>query len=602
MNPLVKEMPKHTKFNNLLKSIKEGESNLSITGLTDSAKAHVIYSLYNYSNKRPVIVCPNITSAKKIMQDIKFYADKEIIYLPAREVIYYDIDVQSMEIENARVYAINKLLSGDNFILVTTVDALMQPMPPKEVYDDLALTLEDKKEVDLEYIIRTLDRLGYERESLVQSKGQFSIRGGIIDIFPIDEDNPYRIELFGKEVDSIRTFDISSQRSINNVDKIKISFSNEYIFDKDKIENCIKTLEEYIKENNSNSDLKAQILKDIESLKENNIKKCIDRYFNILLDKKGSLIDYLDNQFTIYFNEVSKCISRTEAINYENNESLKVMTEKNYVYPKYAYKSFSFDELESRLKSLSVVYISTLNEDRVLHAKRKEYSFSCREVNFFRSTMDILIQDIKKYIEEGKLIFAVFSTEVRIESVKNALIDNSIRVKYIESIDILDEPVTGVVYITKGIVSSGFLYEEFNITLISEQISGTIRKSKKTSEKFLGDILNSYEDLKVGEYVVHINHGIGQYLGIETVEVNGVIKDYIKILYKDGGVLYITITSMDNIKKYVCEEGYKPKLNKLGTGEWEKTKAKVSKHVTDVAKDLILLYAKRLEAKRICLF
>ena len=180
MNPLVKELPKHSKFNELLKSIKNKENDLSITGLTDAAKAHVIYSLYNYSNVRPCVVCPNVTSAKRFIQDMKFYSDKEIVFLPAREVIYYDVDVQSRETNNARVYAISKLVNNEDIILVTTIEAMLQPMLPKAEYVGLNLKVKLGENLDLNELVSKLLKLGYSREELVTAKGQFSVRSAVV--------------------------------------------------------------------------------------------------------------------------------------------------------------------------------------------------------------------------------------------------------------------------------------------------------------------------------------------------------------------------------------------------------------------------------------
>ena len=596
MNPLVKELPKHTKFNALLKSIQNKESDLSITGLVDSAKAHVIYSLYNYSGVRPVIVCPNTTSAKRFMQDMKFYSEKELVFLPAREVIYYDVDVQSRETNNARVYAINKLIADEDIILVTTIDALLQPMPNKDTYKGINVHISEGDIVDIDRLVQTFIRLGYSREDLVSAKGQFSVRGGIIDVFPIEEDNPYRIELFGKEIDSIRIFDVETQRSKDSVTFFDIRFSNEFIVKKEDIESTIDTLQQVLV-NEVPEDLKKSILQDIEKLSNDDYYGLIDRYFELLVPNAVTLLEYLEDKYTIYFDDTAKSISRAEAIKYENNETIKVVTNTGSVYSKYTFKYVNFESIETKLKSLSTVYMSKLGQDRVMHAKRKEYSFSCREVNFFRSTMDLLIKDIKKYIRENKVIVAVFPSLKRVESVKNTFIDVGINVKYVENLDMIDKLEKGIVYISAGILSSGYIYDDMNIICITEPVSGVVKKESRRSKDFIGDVLNSYEDLNIGDYVVHINHGIGKYLGVETVNVGGIVKDYIKLEYKDGGVLYIPITSLDAIKKYVCEDGFSPKLNKLGTKEWEATKAKVAKHVSDVAKDLVLLYYTRSKAK-----
>ena len=596
MNPLVKELPKHSKFKELLKCIKDGETNLSITGLTDATKAHVIYGLYNYSGVRPVVVCPNVSSAKRFMQDIKFYAEKEIVFMPAREIIYYDVDAQSRETNNARVQAISKLVDNKDMILVTTIDALLQPMLPKKEYENLNMTISLGEELDLDEVILKLDRLGYTREDVVLAKGQFSVRGGIIDIFPTDAKMPYRVELFGTEVDNIRTFDTETQRSMDTVHDFYITFSTEHVVSLETKEAAINKLKNILEEDIS-LDVKKSIKADIERMEEGNISGLIDRYYELFVPERVTLLDYLESNFAIFMDETAREISRAEAIKYENNEAIKVITMNGNVYSKYAFKYVSFEEIELKLKSLSTVYMSKLGQDRVMHAKRKEYSFSCREVNFFRSTMDLLIKDIKRYKEERKIILMVFSTLQKVETVKNAMEDNGVKTKFVQDISMVDTLDNSTIYITQGLISAGFSYDEFDLVVVSESLSGTSKKEVKSSKAFMGDMLNSYEDLKVGDYVVHVNHGIGKYLGIETIDTAGVVKDYIKLEYKDGGTLYIPITSLDSIKKYVCEDGYAPKMNKLGTKEWETTKAKVTKHVSDVAKELTLLYAKRAQAK-----
>ncbi len=596
MNVLIEEPIKFSKFNKLVKDIEDGNEKLSILGLTDSQNAHMIYSIYNYSKKSPVIVCPNVTSAKKMMQDLKFYSETEIIYFPAREVIYYDSDIESREIENARVYAINKILSNQPCIIVTVIEALMQRMLPKETYENKSRGFKTQNEISLEDISSNLLELGYSRHEIVDSKGQFAVRGGIIDIFPINSEAPYRIELFGNEIDSIREYNVETQKSTNNISEFEITFSNEYIISEDKKEQVLDILRDELENDNISKELKKKISEDIEKIEENGVQKNIYQYFDLFIDKEITFLDYIEDR-VIYFSEVSRCFERAKAIIAENNETLKIVLNKEIVHPKYAFKYINIENLETKYKHLLTVYLDRINKDRNLHAKRKEYSFSCREVNFFRSSMDVQINEIKKYLNGENLVILVFSTLKKVETIKNALVDNGIKTKQVYSLDEVNSNDRDKAYILNGIVSSGFVYEDMNIVLLAEDISGTnLKNSKKKSKDFLGEMLNSYNDLNVGDYVVHETHGIGKYLGVETVETYGVVKDYIKIEYKDGGVLYVPVTSLEYVKKYVCEDGFVPKVNKLGTKEWEKTKYKVGKHIKDIAKDLIKLYAKREQA------
>ena len=597
MNVLVEEPIKFSKFNKLLKDIESSNNEkISILGLTDSQKAHMIYSLYNYSKKSPVIVCPNVTSAKKMIQDLKFYSETEIVYLPPREVIYYDSDIESREIENARVYAINKLIEKTPCIIVTVMEALMQKMLPKSTYENKNVCFKVQNEIDMDNIVSTLVSLGYSKHEIVDGKGKFAVRGGIIDVFPTSSDMPYRIELFGDEIDSIRTFDTDTQKSMDNVQEFEISFSNEYIVSEDKKNHVIEKLTNEIEAGDISNELKKKIKEDIEIIEESNIKRNIYKYFNLFLEEDITLLDYFEDR-VIYFDEISRCEQRAKAIVLENEETLKIMIEKEQVHPKYAFRYENFEKLESKYTNLLTVYLDRINKDRNLHAKRKEYTFSCREVNFFRGSMDVQIGEIKRYLNGQNLVILVFSTLKKVETIKNALIDNDVKIKQVYSINEIDGKNREYAYILNGIVSSGFVYEDMNLVVLAEDISGTnLKNTKKVSKDFLGEMLNSYNDLTVGDYVVHQTYGIGKYLGVETVETYGVVKDYIKIEYKDGGILYVPVTSLEYIKKYVCDEGFTPKINKLGSKEWEKTKHKVGKHIKDIAKDLIKLYAKREQA------
>ncbi len=593
MNVLIEEPLKYSKFNKLLNDIKYKSEDLSIIGLVDSQKAHMVYSLYNYSNKCPVIVCPNVTQAKKMMQDLKFYSNIEIVYFPAREIIYYDSDIESKEIENARVYAINKIIENKPCIIVTVIEALMQKMLPIDLYKDKNIIFEVGKDLDLDNTIKKLIDMGYTKHEVVETTGQFAVRGGILDVFSIGETNPYRVELFGDEIDSIRTFDVETQKSKENIENFMVTFYNEYIVTDEIKEKLLEVLENEKQRDDLEKDIKYKIEEDIESIREKGVNNYIYRYFDAMFEETTTIIDYFNDK-VIYFDEISKCMDRSKNIISENEETFKIMLNKGQVHPKYSFRYLSFEELETKYKHLTTVYFDRINRDRNLHAKRKEYSFSCREVNFFRSTMDVQISEVKKYLAEDYLVIMIFSTEKKAETVKNAMLDNQVKVKKIFSIEEIESTRRDIAYITTGILSSGFTYDDMKLVILTEEISGTIfKKSKKESKDFLGEMLNSYNDLKVGDFVVHQTHGIGKYLGVETVETYGTVKDYIKIEYKAGGVLYVPVTSLEYIKKYVCEEGFSPKINKLGTKEWERTKYKVGAHVKDIAKDLIKLYAER---------
>lgn len=597
MNPLIIDLPKHTKYIKLLEDISKKTGDISIFGLTQSQKAHMIYSLAAYSKKPTIIVCSNVLQARRVIQDLKFYSEIEIIFFPARDMVYYNLKAESKEIENQRMYAIQKILKGTNNIVVTTIDALTQKMLPRSIYGDLDFYVEKGLNIDLSELVIKLDKLGYVRSTTVEGKGQFAIRGGIIDVFPVDSLVPYRIELFGDEIDSIRIFDVFTQRSIESVHKISIMYASEFMYSTKEINHVVDELNKELQKPKLSDALKNIIQEDIEKIKSSEYESLVDKYFELFTKNYETLLDYVKN-YTVYIDEPVKCIERAKNIIYENNETLKMLAEKNYIDVKYVNKYLSYEEIEMKFKHMTNVYLETINTDRILHAKRKDYSFSCREVNFFRSSVDVLIQGLQKCKKEGKITILVYPVATKVEAVKNQLIDNGVKVTYLENINIKEKLEYGEVYITQGILSGGYVYEDFNLCVIAESVSGTnFNKIKKANKDFIGQKINTYDDLELDDYVVHENHGIGIYKGIHTVNVGGIFKDYIKIVYSDNGVLYVPITQLDSVKKYMCDDSTVPKLSTLGSKEWQKTKKKVDAHVKQIAKELMILYAKRNEAK-----
>ncbi|MCX8074245.1 MAG: transcription-repair coupling factor [Clostridia bacterium] len=597
MNPLIANLTKYTKYNSLLEDIKKDKLDISVIGLTDSQKAHIVYSLVANSSKNACIICNNNTQAKKIMQDLKFYSEIEIIYFPARDIVYYDVDVQSREIQNQRLYAIHKIISGGSNIIVTTIDAVTQKMMPKSTYIDLDINVDMTSKINLKDFVLKLDRMGFKRASNVDGKGQFAIRGGLIDIFPTSSEKPYRIELFGEDIDSIRTFDPVTQRSVENVDNLSINYASEFPILNENIQSTINILNDLGVKENINSELKKQIDQDINILSEGNVEEVINKYFELLVPSTEYFLEYIED-YAVYIDEPVRCIQKSKNVCYENFETLKMLGEKNYIYLPYAFQYSSFEDIESNLKNMNNVYLERINTDKIMHSKRKEYIFISREVNFFRGSMDILMQDIQKWQKVNKRILLVFPSLNKVELIKNQLIDNAIKVTYIENISVIQELEESKVYITFGVLSGGFEYEDFNLCVICEPVSGVEYNTQKTKKKQTsGQIINSFEDLNVGDYVVHENHGIGVYRGIDAIQVGNIQKDYIKIEYLNNGILYVPISQLDSVKKYLCDDDFVPKLNSLGGKEWVKTKSKVRSYVQEIAKELIALYAKRSKTR-----
>ena len=597
MNPLIKTLANSSNYSSLIKKIiKEEKSKLSIVGLTDSSKAWMLYGITQNSNKNSIVVCSNIFQANKIIQDLKFYSsDIEIIYLPPRALQYYDIDAESKDISNQRMYAIERILSGKRNIVVTTIDALLVKMFPNARYKGEEFSISVGDTISINKVVETLAKYGFERSESVEGKGQFAVRGGIIDLFCINSDLPYRIEFFGEDVDSIRTFDPVTQRSIDSVSKIDMSQVSENYVSREKVDAVISELKSFLKESNISEELKSNITADIEKINNGDLDNLIDKYFNVLVKRPDTLLDYLQN-YNVFIDEPTRCKEKAASIAYENDETIKVLAQRDYVYMPFVNRYLNYEEVEVRLESdMSSIYLERINIDKLVLRNREVYNFSIKEANFYKSAMEVLLQDLVR--AKDKAVLLAFPTDTRYNQVKNYLIDNNIKVQEVPNIFGIDELDIGKIYITKGILSGGFASDEFEVLVLAEPVSGLSTTSKKIKKTSVGQKINTYADLEIGDYVVHENHGIGIYRGIETVKVVDVQKDYIKIEYADKGMLYVPINQLDCVGKYVCDDGAKPKINSLGTKEWDKTKTKVKAHVKEMAKELMLLYAKREKMK-----
>ena len=593
MNPLVKVLANSSNYMSLIKNINgEKQNKLSITGLTDSSKAWMVYAITQNTNKNSIVVCNNMFQVNKFIQDLKFYSnDTEIVYLPARSIQYYDIEAESKDIANQRMYAIERILSGKKNIVVTTIDALLVKMFPNTRYKGEEFSVKVGDSIQINTLVEKLAKFGFERTENVEGKGQFAVRGGIIDVFCLNNDLPYRIEFFGDEVDSIRTFDQITQRSIDTVKKIDMSQVSENYVTKEKIDAVVSQLQEFVKDEKLNTELKENIKEDIEKIKEGALENLIDKYFNILVKRPENLLDYLKD-YNVFMDEPSKCKEKAENIAYENIETIKVLAQREYIYMPFVNTYLSFEEIETKLQNeLLSIYLERISIDKIVQRNRTVYNFSIKEANFYKSSLEVLNLDIER--AKDKAVLLVFPTDTRYTQVKNYLQDNKIHVEEVSNIFALDDLETEKVYITKGIMSGGFYSDEFEILVIAEPVSGVSTTTKRIRKTQSGQKINTYADLQEGDYVVHENHGIGIYRGVETIKVQDVQKDYIKIEYADKGMLYVPIAQLDCVGKYVCDDNAKPKINTLGSKEWTKTKTKVKAHVKEIAKELMLLYAKR---------
>ena len=421
---------------------------------------------------------------------------------------------------------------------------------------------------ELEKIKEKLINLGYERSDSVDGRGKFSIRGGILDI-SLDNEEGARIEFWGDEIDSIRTFDYLTQRSKEMIEKITIYPATEMVLEKN-IENIISKIEDK---------------EDKELIKTGEYVNKIDKYFNKFYDETQNLIDYLDNDYIIFLDEISKIKARTENIKKDNENLIKSIIERQKYIPEALQCMAEYLEIMEKVDEKQNIYLERQDigfiDTKTMHAKRNGYSFSYREVNFFRSSISSCIEEIQEGIKKQKTIIILGGSEENCKKLKNIFNEKDID--------------TSKITIKQGAMSTGFDCSDFNLLLITgeELFSSIATKRRISSQEFKEGKRVVFADLKIGDYIVHKTHGIGKFIGVNTIKADNIVKDYIKIQYKDDDILYIPTNQLDNIRKYIGTGDKEPKLNRLGSKEWQTAKSKVKSNLQEVAKNLIELYAKR---------
>ncbi len=555
----------------------------------------MMYSTKFYTEKPICIITYNEMQARKIINDFGYFGEN-ILFFPKREITSFDYIAENKDLLFDRISVLNKLTKNDNSIVVTTIEAINQKMIQKESLYLNVINLKVGEVFNLEELKEKLFKLGYERYDAVESKGQFSVRGGIVDI-AISNNSGIRIEFWGDEVDSIRRFSLASQRTTKMLDSIEITPAYEFLLEKSIDEICQSIREKYKKE--SLTDTQREVIEDdIAQIKDGNYVTKIDKYFDCFYDKSSSLLDYISKDAIIFIDEISKVKARIENITKDNENLEKDLIERHKIVPEVLKKARGYEDFIKRLEKKQVIYLEKQDVGFVdkpsMHAKRNGYSFSYREVNFFRSSMDLLFQELQEGIKASKQIVILGGSPENCKKVSSLLFEKSISNTFRSIIE--DDLVNGEVIVTPGNLSTGFEMFDTNLLVISSEelfdSSNTIKRRKlptafKNGEKII------FEDLKEGDYVVHRFHGIGQFVGVNTIKADKITKDYIKLKYKDDDVLYVPTNALDNIRKYIGPEKTAPKLNRLGSKEWDKTKAKVKNNLREVAEELIRLYAKR---------
>lgn len=575
---------------------------VSVAGIVESAQGQLIYALGKENNSSALVVCYSDMEARKLYSDMELYSDN-VLYFPAKEYIFYNIETSGHQNEHARISVIQKLISGGNYIVVTSLDAILQYTADREEFERLCITFELGKQFDLDKLTADLVIMGYSREDSVEGAGQFAIRGGILDIFPPGSDNPYRIEFFDNETDSIREFDTYTQRSMGKVDTACIAPVCEAVITDEKRDEIIAELEKRIrsaKRKKSDETVFIETTKaDIESLKETRYFPSIDKYVSLVYDKIPSLTDYFSQNDLVFIIDPKRICERGKTFEWEKNEQIAELKEKRIIgaYKDSFYCGYMDKVLEMSAKKL--ISLDVLSHSNTDFKYKHLETFSTKTTVSFHGKIEYLYEDLRNWQSKDYTVVILAASRGRGENLAGVLVDKGIRARFVFN-DSKDDGIKfnkGETVIIRGELNKGFEYPEMKFVLVSDREIFETKKSRSRRKVENANRIKNYTDISVGDYVVHQTHGIGQYMGTQKMVVNGITKDYLKIQYQGTDSLYIPIDQLNLLYKYVGNTDKKLKLNRLGGSDWSKTKQRVKQSTAELAKKLVALYAEREKAK-----
>ena len=541
MQALIAPLLELAEFETVQKRRKEQKGILQFAGCVNSQKTHMMYALSDGFDFK-IIATSSEMKAKQVYEEYRFL-DSDIYLYPAKDLLFYQADLRGKYLLKQRMEVFQAIMEGRGVTVVTSFDGFMDALLPVEMIRERIRTLKLGETVDFEQLKKDMVLLGYDREEQIEGPGQFAVRGGILDIYPLTEEVPIRVELWGDEIDSIRTFDVESQRSIENLEEITIYPATDFPEEE---------------------------------------------------AKRVSFLDYFDADKTILFlDEPVRLIEKGDGVEAEFVQAQANRFESGLDVSDEEMKLFEAKEVAEKMNRFSCIAFSAL-EMKCKELRAKEvFHLQSKSVNPYNNSFEMLTRDLKRLKRTGYRVVLLSGSRTRAKRLAEDLRDYNLSSFYSE--DMEREVQDGEIMVTYGHVAEGYEYPMLKFMVISEtDIFGKTKKKKKR-KTYEGQKILNFAELKAGDYVVHENHGLGIYQGIEKIEVDKVAKDYMKISYAGGGNLYIPATQLDLIQKYASADAKKPKLNRLGGQEWTKTKTRVRGAVKEIAKDLVQLYAARQE-------
>lgn len=586
-------------YKNLIEDLKSKKSVVSVNGVIEEGLGHFLYSVNFHVPGKKILITYDENRGKKIYEDLKNLNLEHVYYFPKKEDFFYNSIARSLDTQNKQVEAMWNLIHNDA-IIVTTIEACLNKIMDREIFDKNSYYIDLSDRIKIEEFFQILTKFGYENVHSVEGKGQFSLRGGIIDIFSPIHEYPYRIELFDDEIDSIRIFDPISQRSIENCEFIEISPAMENILIKDDIEGIIGSLEtdlnsSKIKDGEILRRLRGKFGEIIERLRENLHIRNLDLLIPYLPHKNlNSIVDYADENTIIFLDEPRRIEEKIENRNKDFKIKFSDLLMAGEVLFSHENSFYEYENIIDKIKDKRKVTFSNILRDNKHFKPQSILNFRMKPTTSYNGRMDIFKEEISGFQYRGYKIVILADGKDRVKRLQEALNDLEISSTLVDNLD--SEIKTGQVFLYESSIRNGFEYSDIKFSIISHrEIYGNVKREKpKKKKKSQG--ITDFSDIEVGSYVVHENHGVGIYQGTEQLEIQGIIRDFILIQYRGADRLYIPTDQLGLLHKYVGTGESTPKIHKLDSVEWNKVKYKAKRSIDDMADELIELYAAR-EAK-----
>ncbi len=652
MNAFLKPMEGLDGFKELDEAVRSGAGPCAATGCTDAQKPHLIYALSRACTNGRLIVVPGETRARELLEAFSFF-DPNVKYFPTKDILFYQSDIRGVALTQERMEVYRALLEGEHPTVITTFDALMDRLVPPHVMEGFRLTIAQEDTVDLDDLRSRLTRMGYEYADQTEEHGQFCVRGGILDVFPLTEEMPYRIELWGDEVDSIRSFSPESQRSIETVEKLTIYPACELVLDRTRLEEGVDALtadaEKLVSDyrGRMRTEEAARIRHSCEAVREELLEfsevRQAESYLTYFYKDTVGFLEYFfycarrygaGNEAAagaaarsaagsagtaalsaassgtsaplIFIDEPARCLEKARAVEQEFLAGMEQRLAKGYILPGQADMLIPAEEVTSVINRSGALLLSDMEtrfEDFVPAGSRTSvpaprtaapevFYFNVKPISAYNGSFSLLLKDLASYKKKKYSVILLCGSRTRAQRMARDLQDEGLAAFYSEDTDRVVSP--GETMVLYGTLPQGFAYPDISFVVLTETDIFGVEHKKRPKKKFHGgERITSFEELRPGDFVVHENHGLGIYRGIEKVEMNKTMRDYMKVEYDGGSNLYVPATQLDVIQRYSGADGKQPKLNRLGGQEWKKTRSRVRQSVQIVARDLVNLYAVR---------